>query len=82
MPIDRKWEEFFAEEVEPFAPGAWVDTKYIDRTDKKVGRLGYSVPYNTLFAKFERPPTLSDVNANIAAMEDNLAELLTKVISK
>ena len=82
VPIDRKWEEFFAEEVEPFAPGAWVDTKYIDRTDKKVGRLGYSVPYNTLFAKFERPPTLSDVNANIAAMEDNLAELLTKVISK
>ena len=82
VPIDRKWEEFFAEEVEPFAPGAWVETKYVDRTDKKVGRLGYSVPYNTLFAKFERPPALSDVNANIAALEDNLAQLLTKVISK
>lgn len=82
VPVDRKWEEFFAEEVEPFAPGAWVDTKYIDRTDKKVGRLGYSVPYNTLFAKFERPPALSNVNANIAALEDNLAQLLTKVISK
>ncbi|UQZ88046.1 DNA methyltransferase [Deltaproteobacteria bacterium Smac51] len=59
-------DEYFEREVKPHWPEAWID---YDKT-----RLGYEIPITRHFYVYEPPRSLEDIEADIAALEAEIAE--------
>lgn len=49
VPLKELIETYFAREVTPHVPDAWIDQSYCDEKDGKVGRVGYEIPFNRHF---------------------------------
>jgi type I restriction enzyme M protein len=79
VPLKQEWESFFAREVTPFAPQAWVDKAYRDEQDGKVGRVGYEINFNRYFYKYSPPRTLSSIDQELKQLESEIADLLKEV---
>ena len=65
MPLKEDWREYFAREVAPFVPDAWVDEAYRDARDGEVGRVGYEINFNRYFYKYVPPRPLEEIEAEI-----------------
>jgi len=61
----------FAREVLPHAPDAWIS--------KATPRIGYEVPLTRHFFKFQPLRPLSDIDADIRALESQIAGQLREV---
>lgn len=59
---------YLLREVLPHVPDAWVD---YDKT-----KVGYEIPFNRYFYVYEPPRPLKEIEADIAALEGEIAELL------
>jgi type I restriction enzyme M protein len=68
-----------AREVAPFVPDAWVDTGYCDETDGQVGSVGYEINFNRYFYRYEPPRPLEEIDAELKALEGEIATLLKEV---
>ena len=55
VPLKEAIETYFAREVTPHVPDAWIDPAYCDPKDKQVGRVGYEIPFNRHFYVFQPP---------------------------
>lgn len=79
VPLLDNIEDYFAREVHPHVPDAWIDESYTDERDKGVGVVGYEINFNRFFYKYEAPPKLKDIDKELKRVEKEIAELLGEV---
>ena len=81
VPLKEDWQDYFAREVEPFVPDAWVDTSHRDASDGEVGRVGYEINFNRYFYQYVPPRPLTEIDAELKALEAEIAGLLKEVVA-
>jgi type I restriction enzyme M protein len=79
VPLDRTVEDYFAEEIEPYVPDAWVDDGYTDDKDGGVGRVGYEINFNRYFYEYEPPRPLEAIEADIRESQDEIVTMLEEM---
>lgn len=79
VPLDQAIDAYMAAEVLPHVPDAWVDANYTDERDGKVGKVGYEINFNRYFYKYVRPRDLHEIDAELKAVEAEIAALLDEV---
>lgn len=73
VPMKEDIETYFKREVLPFAPDAWYD-----KTKMKVG---YEIPFNKYFYKYEGVRSLKEIAADILVLEQETDGLLKEIIA-
>ncbi|MEN5118635.1 class I SAM-dependent DNA methyltransferase [Luteimonas sp. TWI662] len=68
VPLGEDVEAYFAREVLPHAPDAWIDET---RT-----KVGYEIPFNRHFYVFEPPRPLEAIDAELKAVTANIMRML------
>ncbi|TIH13504.1 SAM-dependent DNA methyltransferase [Marinifilum sp. JC120] len=81
VPLSESVEDYFAREVLPHVPDAWIDEKKIDEKDKKPGIVGYEIPFNRHFYKYVPPRPLEEIDAELDAVSAEIMDLLREVHS-
>ncbi|UWR33027.1 type I restriction-modification system subunit M [Sulfitobacter sp. W027] len=81
VPLLEDWQVYFAREVEPFVPDAWVDTSRRDASDGEVGRVGYEINFNRYFYQYAPPRPLTEIDGELKALEAEIAGLLKEVVA-
>lgn len=76
VPLNEDWRDYVKREVLPFVPDAWVDKTYTDAQDGGVGRVGYEINFNRYFYKYVPPRPLEEIDAELKALEAEIAGLL------
>jgi len=79
VPFSEDIDAYFAREVAPHVPDAWIDRSYRDPKDEKVGLVGYEIPFNRHFYKYTPPEPLEKIEAEIKVLESEIMELLKGV---
>jgi type I restriction enzyme M protein len=81
VPLSEDWRTYFAREVLPFVPDAWVDESHTDPTDGGVGRVGYEINFNRYFYQYVPPRPLAEIDAELKTLEAEIAGLLKEVVA-
>ena len=68
VPLLEDIQAYFAREVVPHAPDAWIDD---ERT-----KIGYEIPFNRHFYVFELPRSLADIDADLKQTTDRILAML------
>ena len=76
VPLKESIETYFAREVTPHVPDAWVDQSYCDGKDGKAGRVGYEIPFNRHFYVFQPPRALNAIDADLKACTDRILKMI------
>jgi type I restriction enzyme M protein len=71
VPLKEDIEEYFKREVLPHVPDAWID-----HTKTK---LGYEIPLNRHFYRFEPPRPLEEIEHDILGLERDIVKMLADV---
>ena len=71
VPLKESVEEYFKREALPHVPDAWID-----QTKTKVG---YEIPFNRHFYRYEPPRPLEVIEADIKRLEGEILDLLKEV---
>jgi type I restriction enzyme M protein len=79
VPLERDIEGYMTAEVWPHVADAWVDESYTDERDGKVGKVGYEINFNRYFYKYVPPRDLHAIDAELKAVEKEIAALLDEV---
>jgi type I restriction enzyme M protein len=64
-------DEYFAREVKPHWPDAWIDYSKL--------RVGYKIPFNRHFYVYETPRPLVEIERDMKSFESNLVHMLQRV---
>ena len=67
---------FFAREVAPHVPDAWIDTARRDQRDGQVGAIGYEINFNRYFYRYIPPRPLAEIEADIQVVEKDILDML------
>lgn len=73
IPLTEDIDEYFAREVLPFAPDAWMD--------RKKDKIGYEIPFTRYFYHYEAPRPAAELMEEIRALEKELAGGLEAVFA-
>lgn len=79
VPLAQSIDSYMSAEVLPHVPDAWVDESYADDRDGKVGKVGYEINFNRYFYKYVPPRDLHEIDAELKAVESEIAALLNEV---
>lgn len=79
VPLTQSIDAYMAAEVLPHVPDAWVDDSYTDERDGQVGKVGYEINFNRYFYKYVPPRDLHEIDAELKAVEAEIAALLNEV---
>lgn len=79
VPLGQDVTEYFNQEVMPYVPNAWINTKVTDRKDGEIGKIGYEIPFTRYFYQYKPPRELSEIKADIQQTEQQLAKLLAEL---
>lgn len=71
VPLKEDVDSYFAREVKPHAPDAWVD--------EEKTRIGYEIPFTRHFYVFEPPRPLEDIDADLARVTDRIQGMLQEL---
>ena len=71
VPLKEDIDQYFAREVLPFAPDAWID--------RKKSKVGYEIPFTRYFYKYEAPRPSAEIMAEILELETELSGSLEEV---
>jgi len=71
VPLKEKIEEYFKSEVLPHVPDAWID--------ESKTKVGYELPLNRHFYRYEPPRPLEDIEADIRGLESDIVRMLAEV---
>ena len=74
-------EAYFAKEVQPHVPDAWIDASKTDGQDGEVGIVGYEIPFNRHFYQYQPPRDLVEIDADLDKVSAEIMELLREVHS-
>lgn len=82
VPLTESIQAYFEREVRPHVPDAWIDESFVDDHqlgDGEVGKVGYEINFNRYFYKYEPPRPLTDIDAELKAVEAEISGLLAEV---
>lgn len=68
VPLLEDTDEYFAREVLPYAPDAWIDTKKT--------KVGYEIPMTRYFYEYQAPEKVEDIMARIHDLEKDIQDSL------
>jgi type I restriction enzyme M protein len=68
VPLAEDVEAFFAREVLPHAPDAWID--------REKTKVGYEIPFNRHFYVFEAPRPLATIDADLKRVTDRILTMI------
>ena len=71
VPLKEDIHDYMAREVLPHVPDAWVD--------EAKTKVGYEINFNRYFYKYTPPRPLEGIEADLKAIEQEIAELLAEV---
>ncbi|MDH2428889.1 class I SAM-dependent DNA methyltransferase [Sphaerisporangium sp. TRM90804] len=71
IPLDEDIKEYFAREVTPHVPDAWIDH---DKT-----KVGYEIPFTRHFYVYTPPRPLAEIDAELRELEMQIQKLLGEV---
>lgn len=71
VPLKEKIEDYFKREVLPHASDSWID--------KSKTKIGYEIPLNRHFYRYEPPRPLDDIESDIKTLESEILALLKEV---
>ncbi len=74
-------EAYFAKEVQPHVPDAWIDGSKRDAKDNEVGIVGYEIPFNRHFYVYTPPRDLAEIDAELDQVSAEIMALLKEVHS-
>ncbi|WP_352257750.1 class I SAM-dependent DNA methyltransferase [Psychrobacter sp. TB55-MNA-CIBAN-0194] len=74
-------ESYFAREVQPHVPDAWINADKTDAIDEEIGVVGYEIPFNRHFYVYEPPRALAEIDADLDAVSSEIMQLLGEVHS-
>ena len=74
-------ERYFAQEVQPHVPDAWINADKVDAIDAEIGIVGYEIPFNRHFYVYKPPRALSEIDADLDAVSREIMQLLGEVHS-
>jgi type I restriction enzyme M protein len=73
VPLKESIQEYFTREVIPHVPDAWID--------ESKTKVGYEIPLNRHFYRYEPPRPLEVIEADIKRLEGEIVSLLTEITS-
>ncbi len=79
VPLGTSIEDYMDSEVLPWADDAYVDQSYCDDQDEGVGIVGYEINFNRYFYQYQPPRDLEEIDADLKAVEADIAALLDEV---
>ena len=79
IPLDTDIRDYMAQEVLPHAADAYVDEDFRDDTDGQVGVVGYEINFNRYFYEYQPPRDLEEIDAELKAVEADIAAVLAEV---
>lgn len=79
VPLNQNIDDYFAREVLPHVPDAWIDAGKTDAKDGQVGIVGYEINFNRYFYIYQPPRPLAEIDADLKAVEAEIAALLGEV---
>lgn len=68
VPLSKEIEDYFAKEVLPHVPDAWID-------DSKT-KTGYEIPFNRHFYVFTPPRTLEEIDAELKQVTERILGMM------
>ncbi|MBP2281014.1 type I restriction enzyme M protein [Psychrobacter sp. PL19] len=74
-------EAYFAREVQPHVPDAWINSDKIDAIDEEIGIVGFEIPFNRHFYVYEPPRALADIDTDLDKVSSEIMQLLGEVHS-
>jgi type I restriction enzyme M protein len=80
-PVNEVNEAYFAREVQPHVPEAWIDGGKKDSQDGEIGIVGYEIPFNRHFYVYQPPRDLAEIDADLAEVSAEIMQLLQEVHS-
>lgn len=78
--LDENVFDYFEREVRPHVSDAWIDERYVDEQDGKVGKVGYEINFNRYFYEYKPPRDLNEIDEDIRAVEKNILRMLQEVM--
>ena len=74
-------ESYFAREVQPHVPDAWINADKTDAIDEEIGIVGFEIPFNRHFYVYEPPRALAEIDEDLDAVSSEIMQLLGEVHS-
>ncbi|MEE2732506.1 MAG: class I SAM-dependent DNA methyltransferase [Pseudomonadota bacterium] len=74
-------EAYFAKEVQPHVPDAWIDASKKDNKDGEIGIVGYEIPFNRHFYVYQPPRDLEEIDRDLDEVSAEIMHLLREVHS-
>lgn len=79
VPLAESIDDYFAREVLPYVPDAWINESIRDSKDGDIGKVGYEINFNRYFYTYTPPRSLDQIEADLKAVENEILELLKQV---
>lgn len=79
VPLKDSINAYFEREVLPHVRDAWIDRAKTDEKDGKTGVVGYEINFNRYFYVYQPPRPLEVIDAELRAVEAEIAALLSEV---
>lgn len=79
VPLGTDIQDYLATEVLPHAHDAWIDDSFVDEQDGGIGVVGYEINFNRYFYEYQPPRDLADIDAELKAVEAEIAGMLAEV---
>ena len=74
VPLVQDIDAYFAREVLPYAPDAWIDHSKT--------KVGYEIPMTRYFYEYQAPEAVEDIVARITALEQDISAGLSELFHK
>lgn len=74
VPLVQNIDAYFAREVLPYAPDAWIDHSKT--------KVGYEIPMTRYFYEYQAPEAVEDIVARITALEQDISAGLAELFHK
>jgi len=79
IPLKQDVISYVLREVRPYVADAWIDRSTLDEQDGGIGKKGYEINFNREFFQYQPPRPLAEIDAELAAVERRIMELLQEV---
>ncbi len=80
VPLTEDIDEYFAREVLPHVPDAWITKIKDPKTGTTVrAKIGYEIPFTRHFYVYKPPRPLAEIDAELRELEAQIQALLTEV---
>ncbi len=79
IPLKQNIFSYVSREVIPYVSDAWIDRSNLDEQDQSIGKVGYEINFNREFFRYQPPRPLSEIDAELEAVEKRIMGLLKEV---